>query len=132
MILVQTFLFRFKFESEKLITLGVRLHQNEEENFFNRIVKSLTVRRRAGSVRTVSREGIRVWRARRCSIILILRFVVSTKPFLLVLSNFFCILLEIVSGSLHYFSFLDIFRKSQSKLKMSKQSKLNTRDIDRA
>ena len=80
----------------------------------------------------VSREGIRVWRARRCSIILILRFVVSTKPFLLVLSNFFCILLEIVSGSLHYFSFLDIFRKSQSKLKMSKQSKLNTRDIDRA
>ena len=80
----------------------------------------------------MSREGIRVWRARRCSFILILRFVVSTKPFLLVLSNFFCILLEIVSGSLHYFSFLDIFRKSQSKLKMSKQSKLNTRDIDRA
>ena len=37
---MQTFLFRFKFESKKLITLGVRLHQNEEENFFNRIVKS--------------------------------------------------------------------------------------------
>ena len=89
-------------------------------------------RARARPGYTVSREGIRVWRARRCSIILILPFVVSTKPFLLVLSNFFCILLEIVSGSLHYFSFLDIFRKSQSKLKMSKQSKLNTRDIDRA
>ena len=40
MTLVQTFLYRFKFESEKLITLGVRLYQNEEENFFNRIVKS--------------------------------------------------------------------------------------------
>ena len=41
MILVQTFLFyRFKFESGKLITLGVRLHQNEEEDFSNRIVKS--------------------------------------------------------------------------------------------
>ena len=37
---MQTFLFRFTFESEKLITLGVCLHQNEEENFFNRIVKS--------------------------------------------------------------------------------------------
>ena len=37
---MQTFLFRFKFKSEKLITLGVRLHQNEEENFFNKIVKS--------------------------------------------------------------------------------------------
>ena len=37
---MQTFLFRFKFESEKLITLGVCLHQNEEDNFFNRIVKS--------------------------------------------------------------------------------------------
>ena len=37
---MQTFLLRFKFESEKLITLGVRLHQNEEEKFFNRIVKS--------------------------------------------------------------------------------------------
>ena len=40
---MQTFLFRFKFESEKLITLGVlgvHLHQNEEDNFFNRIVKS--------------------------------------------------------------------------------------------
>ena len=37
---MQTFLLRFKFESEKLITLGVRLHQNEEEDFFNRIVKS--------------------------------------------------------------------------------------------
>ena len=38
---MQTFLLRFKFESEKLITLaGIRLHQNEEENFFNRIVKS--------------------------------------------------------------------------------------------
>ena len=37
---MQTFLFRFKFESEKLITLGVRLHQNEEENFFKSIVKS--------------------------------------------------------------------------------------------
>ena len=38
---MQTFLLRFKFESEKLITFGVRLlHQNEEENFFNRIVKS--------------------------------------------------------------------------------------------
>ena len=37
---MQTFLLRFKFESEKLITFWVRLHQNEEENFFNTIVKS--------------------------------------------------------------------------------------------
>ena len=38
---MQTFLFRFKFEGEKLITLEVGLHQiNEEDNFFNRIVKS--------------------------------------------------------------------------------------------
>ena len=40
LLLVQTFLFRFKFEDEKLITLGVGLHQNEEDNFLNRIVKS--------------------------------------------------------------------------------------------
>ena len=40
LLLVQTFLFRFKFEGEKLITLGVGLYQNEDENFLNRIVKS--------------------------------------------------------------------------------------------
>ena len=40
LLLVQTFLFRFKFEDEKLITLGVGLHQNEQNNFLNRIVKS--------------------------------------------------------------------------------------------
>ena len=40
LLLVQTFLFRFKFEGEKLITLGVGSHQNEEEDFLNRIVKS--------------------------------------------------------------------------------------------
>ena len=34
---MQTFLFRLKFEGEKL---GVGLHQNEEETFLNRIVKS--------------------------------------------------------------------------------------------
>ena len=40
LLLVQTFLFRFKFEDEKLITLGVGLHQNGENRFLNRIVKS--------------------------------------------------------------------------------------------
>ena len=37
---MQTFLFRLKFEGERLITLGIVLHQNEEENFLNRIVQS--------------------------------------------------------------------------------------------
>ena len=37
---MQTFILRFKFKGDKLITLGVGLHSNEEENFFNRIVKS--------------------------------------------------------------------------------------------
>ena len=39
--LVQTFILRFKFKGDKLITLGVGLHSNEEENFLNRIVKSV-------------------------------------------------------------------------------------------
>ena len=41
--LVQTFILRFKFKGDKLITLGVGLyilHSNEEEHFLNRIVKS--------------------------------------------------------------------------------------------
>ena len=38
--LVQTFILRFKFKGDKLITLGVGLHSNEEENFLNRIAKS--------------------------------------------------------------------------------------------
>ena len=38
--LVQTFILRFKFKGDKLITLGVGSHLNEEENFLNRIVKS--------------------------------------------------------------------------------------------
>ena len=39
---MQTFILRFKFKGDKLITLGVgvQLHSNEEENFLNRIVKS--------------------------------------------------------------------------------------------
>ena len=40
LLLVQTFLFRLKFEGEKLITFGVGLHQNEEDHFLNGIVKS--------------------------------------------------------------------------------------------
>ena len=37
---MQTFILRFKFKGDKLITLGVGLHSNEEDNFLNRIVKS--------------------------------------------------------------------------------------------
>ena len=37
---MQTFILRFKLKGDKLITLGVGLHSNEEENFLNRIVKS--------------------------------------------------------------------------------------------
>ena len=37
---MQTFILRYKFKGDKLITLGVGLHSNEEENFLNRIVKS--------------------------------------------------------------------------------------------
>ena len=57
---IQTFLFRFKFEGEKLITLGVGLHQNdyEEDNFlkYRIIVKSELItnvqgRYRKGNVR---------------------------------------------------------------------------------
>ena len=33
--LVQTFILRFKFKGDKLITLGVGSHLNEEENFLN-------------------------------------------------------------------------------------------------
>ena len=54
---MQTFLFRLKFEGEKLITLGVGLHQNEEENFLNRRVKS--------ELNKMFRDVTGVWREMR-------------------------------------------------------------------
>ena len=54
---MQTFLFRLKFEGEKLITLGVVIHQNEEENFLNRRVKS--------ELNKMFRDVTGVWREMR-------------------------------------------------------------------
>ena len=60
---MHNFLFRFKFEDEKLITLGVGLHQNEEENFVNRIVKlkSELNKNFRGRRVTVSSNSARNW-----------------------------------------------------------------------
>ena len=39
---MQTFILRFKFKGDKLITLGVGLHSNEEEKLIlNRIVREI-------------------------------------------------------------------------------------------
>ena len=56
---MQTFILRFKFKGDKLITLGVGLHSNEEENFLNRIVKSELYKIVQGRHRNSARRGKR-------------------------------------------------------------------------